>query len=552
VFEGNAEAGGDGGGVDSSPGPVPDGRAVRGRGCGGRAVDERHSDGPSPAGRDRVPYLACFGSGGAALRSDRDHQPRRDREVRHAGRTSLKRRIAGGCVRAGGGRRAGAGEARLAMIAAILRAQLQSMRLMGHRGAAFSFITGLIWYGFWCFLAFSVYEMAADASLAALRTWVPAGLLGICLYWQVVPILSASMGSALDMRKLLIYPAPHQKLFIVELLLRLATAAEMLLVLAGGMIGLLRNPALGGFLAAAARLVPLVFIYILFNLFLASGLRSLLERLLSRRRLREALIFLLLIGLTAPRLLFVSGVEVDGLGHFEAVIQFAALPWAAIGRAALGGSMLLALLFVCGWTLAAGWFGQGQFERNLRYDAVAAQATPFSPEPRSEPSWRERFFRLPSLFCRDPLAGIIEKELRSLARTPRFRMVFVMGFSFGVMVWLPLVIGREAERTSVLEQNFLVIVSVYALTLLGQVTYWNCFGFDRSAVQFYFAAPPPIFQTLLGNNIASLIYIYLELLIVILITFALRVGIGFRQVIETVVVVAVCSLYMMAFGNISS
>src|SRR5581483_3915963 len=346
VFEGNAEAGGDGGGVDSSPGPVPDGRAVRGRGCGGRAVDERHSDGPSPAGRDRVPYLACFGSGGAALRSDRDHQPRRDREVRHAGRTSLKRRIAGGCVRAGGGRRAGAGEARLAMIAAILRAQLQSMRLMGHRGAAFSFITGLIWYGFWCFLAFSVYEMAADASLAALRTWVPAGLLGICLYWQVVPILSASMGSALDMRKLMIYPAPHQKLFVVEVLLRLATAMEMLLVLCGGVAGLLRNPAGGGW-AAALRVVPLMLVYVLFNLLLASGLRSLLDRLLSRRRVREVLIFLLLIGLTAPRLLFASGVEVGGgLRNFAGVIQLPVLPWGAIGQAALGGSALLALAVV--------------------------------------------------------------------------------------------------------------------------------------------------------------------------------------------------------------
>lgn len=438
------------------------------------------------------------------------------------------------------------------MIAAILRAQLQSMRLMGHRGAVFSFITGLIWYGFWCSLAFSVHAMAAEASLAALRTWVPAGLLGICLYWQVVPILSASMGSALDMRKLMIYPAPHQKLFVVEVLLRLATAMEMLLVLCGGVTGLLRNPAGGGW-AAALRLVPLILIYVLFNLLLASGLRSLLDRLLSRRRVREVLIFLLLIGLTAPRLLFASGAEVGGgLRNFAGVIQFPALPWGAIGQAALGGSALLALAVVSAWTLAAGWFGRAQFESNLRYDAMAAQATPSSGERARADSWRERFFRFPALLFRDPLAGIVEKELRSLARTPRFRMIFVMGFSFGVMVWLPLVLGRGAERNGTLEQNFLVVVSVYALTLLGQVTYWNCFGFDRSAVQFYFAAPQPIFQTLLGKNLASLVFIYLEVLILILITLALRVGIGLRQMIEAVLVVGVCSLYMMAFGNISS
>ena len=437
------------------------------------------------------------------------------------------------------------------MIAAILRAQLLSMRFGASRGAMFSLITGLVWYGFWCMAAFSVQAAAASADSGMLRVGIPAALLLVCVYWQIVPILSASMGSALDMRKLLIYPAPHGKLFIVETLLRLATAAEMILVLAGGVIGLSRNPLVRGFWFAP-RLLLLLFVYILFNLLLASGMRSLLERLLSRRRLREVLVFLMLMGITVPRLLFVSDVESVPLGGFDAVLHFPVLPWAAVGRAAMGGSEWLALLILFAWTLLAAWFGRGQFEYNLRYDAVAAQATPLGMEPPSARSWRERFFRFPALLFRDPLAGIIEKELRSLSRTPRFRMVFVMGFSFGIMVWLPMILGRQAERHGTLEQNFLVVVCVYALTLLGQVTYWNCFGFDRSAVQFYFTAPPPISQTLLGKNVASLIYIYVEVLILIVVTLLLRVELGPRQLIEALVVVGICSLYMMAFGNISS
>lgn len=437
------------------------------------------------------------------------------------------------------------------MILAILRAQLLSMRLGARRGAAFSLITGVIWYGFWIFFASSLGAMAAEAGAAMLRTAIPLGLLGICVYWQVVPILSASMGSALDMRKLLVYPAPHGRLFAVEVLLRMATALEMLLVLAGGVMGLLRNPVVGGW-RLAPRILVLIAIYVLFNLFLASGLRSLLERLLSRRRLREVLVFLLLIGLTAPRLLLATGVEVHGLSNLGALIEWEALPWAAIGHAVMGGSTLAALAVVWGWMLAAAWFGRVQFERNLRYDAMAAQATRLEPRAGPGQSWSERFFRFPSLLLGDPLAGIVEKELRSLARTPRFRMVFVMGFSFGVMVWLPLVLGRGAERHGALDHNFLVVVSVYALTLLGQVTYWNCFGFDRSAVQFYFAAPQPIYQTLLGKNLASLIYIYLEVLILIAITLVLRVGVGLGQILEVILVVGICSLYMMAFGNISS
>jgi ABC-2 type transport system permease protein len=437
------------------------------------------------------------------------------------------------------------------MIFAILRAQLLSMRMGARRGATFSFITGLIWYGFWSFLAFLIEALTVQSDAAALRSWIPAGLLLVCLYWQLVPIVSTSMGSGLDMRKLLVYPVPHRKLFIVETALRLATAFEMVLILTGGMVGLVRNPDFGGF-GAAPRILALLSIYVLFNLLLASGLRSLLERLLSRRRLREMLVFLLLIGLTVPRLLFETGVEVGGFHRFDVLLRLTVLPWAAVGAAILGGSVWLAVAVVSAWTVAAAWFGRSQFDRNLRYDAVAAQAAPLDPEPVRADSWSERFFRLPSLLFRDPLAGIIEKELRSLSRTPRFRMVFVMGFSFGVMVWLPLILGRDADRQGVLEQNFLVVVSVYALTLLGQVTYWNGFGFDRSAVQFYFAAPAPISKTLLGKNLASLIFIYLEVAILIVITLVLRVGIGVSQIIEAVVVVGVCALYMMGFGNISS
>ena len=60
----------------------------------------------------------------------------------------------------------------------------------------------------------------------------------------------------------------------------------------------------------------------------------------------------------------------------------------------------------------------------------------------------DRLYRFPSLLWRDPLAAIVEKELRSLARTPRFRMVFVMGFTFGVMVWLPMILGRGSRPTA--------------------------------------------------------------------------------------------------------
>jgi len=441
------------------------------------------------------------------------------------------------------------------VIAAILRAQFLSMRWGTHRGAGLSLFTGLVWYGFWCGAAFAVAVASGGATGEQLQSGVPVALLLVCVYWQVVPVISAGMGAGLDMRKLMVYPAPYAKLFLVEVLLRLTTGVEMLLILAGGLAGLLRNPVVvspAGLAANLFRIPIAIVLYAAFNVLLASGLRSLLERLLSRRRVREVVVLLLVFATALPRMLFAFQVRPRSFGVFQALSHTAALPWTAGAQIILGQEAAVYLLVLAAWSVAAGWFGRTQFVRSLRFDTMAAQATPTGNRSRAE-TWMELFYRLPSRVLADPLAALVEKELRSLVRTPRFRMVFIMGFAFGLMVWLPLALGVRAERSAaVVGQNFLAVVSVYALTLLGQVTYWNCFGFDRSAIQVYFVAPPPIRLALLGKNIASILFVYIEVLILGALTQALPLGVGPGKVFETLLVVGICSLYMLAFGNISS
>src|SRR5208283_2237365 len=149
-----------------------------------------------------------------------------------------------------------------------------------------------------------------------------------------------------------------------------------------------------------------------FNLLLASGMRSLLERLLTRRKVRELLSFFLLMLYVVPRVMVQSGTRPKSLHGMSAVAQAVGFPWSAAARAGVpaqaGQFEWLALLSLCGWTLAALWFGRTQFERNLRYDAVAAQATSLRAGAPRWQGWKERFYRIPSLIWRDPLAGIIE------------------------------------------------------------------------------------------------------------------------------------------------
>jgi len=191
--------------------------------------------------------------------------------------------------------------------------------------------------------------------------------------------------------------------------------------------------------------------------------------------------------------------------------------------------------------------------RNLRYDATAAQAMALKKDASRKRSLARRgVLAFPRLLWRDPLAAIVEKELRSLVRTPRFRMVFVMGFTFGILVWLPVALGGNGSRQGAGSSYFLTLVCVYALTMLGQVTYWNCFGFDRSAASVYFAAPQPISQVLIGKNIAAMVFVYLDVSILSVVVGTFHLAGGWRQVAESLVVVGISAMYLLGLGNMAS
>jgi ABC-2 type transport system permease protein len=277
----------------------------------------------------------------------------------------------------------------------------------------------------------------------------------------------------------------------------------------------------------------------------------LIERVLAQKRVREVFVLVaVLIGAT-PQLLIVTGVPRTTLHRLLAENSSVLWPWVAAARLSLTGSAAAPWAVLFAWTAAAYFFGRWQFESNLRFDAQAAQATNVSAAGMAENSWRAKLFRLPSLFIPDPIGAIVEKELRTLSRTPRFRLVFIMGFTFGLVVWLPMIIGRGVTHSTMAE-NFLTLVCLYSLALLGQVTYWNAFGFDRSAVQAYFAWPVPISRALVGKNLAAAIFVFLEVLMVTAACLLLRMQPSPHKILEAYLVTPVVAMYLMAGGNLSS
>ncbi len=104
-----------------------------------------------------------------------------------------------------------------------------------------------IWYGLWAGAAIVIAARLQQprARCRVIRIALPGGLLLMFLYWQVVPLMLATTGSSLDLRKLRAYPIPDGQLFSIEVLLRVTAGIEMVLVLIGITIGAMLNPALG-------------------------------------------------------------------------------------------------------------------------------------------------------------------------------------------------------------------------------------------------------------------------------------------------------------------
>jgi ABC-2 type transport system permease protein len=438
------------------------------------------------------------------------------------------------------------------VISAILRAQLLSMRLrvgIGRGGAIFSAVTGLLFYGFWAFLAFGVSLYFSDpANAPNFLTALSSGLLFVMLYWQLAPVISAGFGASLELRKLLIYPIPHGKLFTVEVLLRLTNCAEMPILVIGAVTGLMRNPRYG---AGAKMLVVFgALIFAATNIFLSAGIRHLMERLFLRTRLREAMVLLVVTVAFLPQLLLFLNVRKAALVRLAPVHLL--WPWAAIARLMLRDQAALSTLLSLLYLALAGYFGRWQFERSIRYDAAAKPVrVPVAPTILSSASLIERLFRLPSRILPDPIAALVEKELRTFARIPRFRTVYAMSCIFGIVLYLP-VLRNSRAQPSFFTQNALPIMSLYGLMMLGPISYWNAFGFDRFAAQGYFSWPIRFRDVLMAKNITVAFLLIPQIALIALLGKAVQLPTSFWKFVEAIVVMLIASLYWFSMGNICS
>lgn len=411
-------------------------------------------------------------------------------------------------------------------------------------GTVLGALLAAVWYGMWLLFAFVIFKIFSEEdALAMSPNILPAGLMFVFIYWQIVPVLLASTGVSLELKKLQVYPVPNRQLFRIELLLRITASFEMFLILLGLGAGLLANPKVP-FWGPPLALIP----FVVFNLATSAGTREILIRIMSRKRVREIAVLLLVSIGAIPHLLMVTG-ALDNVAEWLKGPSLSVWPWSAAASLASGRFSGVHVAALLAWTGLAWIFGRLQFEKGLRFDAAESNATP--PAAASKTGLWGRAVRWPALIFRDPLAALIEKEIRFLARAPRFRLVFTMGFTFGLVIWLPMSFGRDGGQ-GFLAENYLTMVSLYAMLLLGDVCFWNIFGFDRSAAQAYWVMPVRFSTVLMGKNVAALFFVFLDITIIVAVCALLRRPMTPLSVAEAYAVSIVVALYMTALGNVTS
>lgn len=438
----------------------------------------------------------------------------------------------------------------LTQVRAILWAQWRTQRnffLRSHKaGVLFTWFSALAWYGLWVAAAVGAALLTGGAVRPnLLEPVLTSGLFFVLFFWQLFPVLLASSGAFLDVKRLLVYPIPPGQLFFLEVALRLSTGLEMLLVLLGACAGLAWNPLIPWWAP-----LPLL-VFAAFNLFLASGLKTLLDRMLQRKWVREILVFCFLGIILVPQLVAINGIPAPVVAQLkQAAVLTWLFPWKAVGYLASGHAAWGPLAVLAAWTAGAFWFARSQFARAMRLEEFTALPAG-QAAPRRSNGWLDGFYRAPALLFPDPLGAVMEKELRLLVRAPRFRLVLLMACTMGQLLWLPIGMRSGAEEGFV-TSNYLTLSMSYALLVLSDTLLWNVFGMERGAAQAWFVTPVNLRTVLRAKNLVAAFFLICCLLIISTIVIALPVQLTPIQFLESAGVLAVMALLLMSVGNIAS
>jgi ABC-2 type transport system permease protein len=131
--------------------------------------------------------------------------------------------------------------------------------------------------------------------------------------------------------------------------------------------------------------------------------------------------------------------------------------------------------------------------------------------------------------------------------------VFGMACVFSVLIFIPFTLHSAGMgRSSFVRDNFVLIVTLYGLLILSDTLLFNAFGLDGSGAQIYFAAPVSLKPVFWAKNIAAVVFVLLQSLLVLAVLALLRMPVTFINAANGIALEVVVLVYFLATGNLSS
>ena len=382
-----------------------------------------------------------------------------------------------------------------------------------------SIVLALFSLGMGLGIAFASYYSLATGKLKLLTLlfW------GLFLAWQFLPVLFSGYAMDFDFRALLRFPLRFLTFYLLSLAYSMFDPALLscifwLLCLGTG--------------AALARpdLIPTLLLVVLAfgvtNLLLARLISSWLERLLARRRTREALIALFLLSMFSLQFFGLAG---DRWGRNAAPIAIKISPFlrplppglasssisnAFDGRplpALLPASLLGAYGVLFAWLLRRRLLAQYRGE-DLSESLAPSRPVAVSLSTSVSSTSSTSFTSFAPSFLPAPVAAMFEKEMRYILRN----FVLLLTLAAPVLFLIVIISVGQSPRASqrsafpFASSDFLFPGAVaYAVLILTNLLH-NCFGYAGYGMQLLLAAPVRFREILLGVNLAQTVLVFFE------------------------------------------
>ncbi len=360
----------------------------------------------------------------------------------------------------------------------------------------------------------------------------------ITLYWQIIPLLSASFGGGLSIANFRLYPINNKKLLLLDLISGATdlTSLSVYLPLLGILVAsIILEP-------SYSPVIIIIFaMFILFNIALSRYLQRVIEKLLAYRRIKELLIvgilFMFLSFSFVPMMMFRQEIKEkhskqlppkeqilqtsskqslsikEKLPNIQIVIQI--LSWSPPGlvaRAAISlpketvGNQLavvfLSILFPgLILLLVERKINHEFYGSSSRY--LLADKTPIVTAKSNINITSTKSIFDNNLFSLLPLHAIIvfEKELKYFYRSSRMVLIFLSGALGAISFVFIFQIEKPTETSSIFAHFALPGLNFYSLMILGQF-FTNSFGFDSHGAKTFFLMPIKGQNVLLGKNLA--------------------------------------------------